>query len=100
MYCPTSHHEVKFFCFLLSVIFTLLLSTPSFSEETLKIGVFDLQKVMKDSKVVQGYRQKIGKELESKKKLLAEKEESVKQTEEKLKKEGQKLSVSQKKTLE
>jgi hypothetical protein len=66
------------FYILFSVIFVVSLITPSFSQETLKIGVFDLQKVMKESKVVQGYRQKIGKELESKKKLLAEKEESVK----------------------
>ena len=100
MYCPTSRHKAKKFCFLLSVIFIVLLSTPSFSAETLKIGVFDIQKVMKESKVVQGYRQKLGKEVESKKKLFTEKEESVKQTEEKLKKEGQKLSASEKKTLE
>lgn len=66
----------------------------------MKIGVFDIQRVINESKVVQGYRQKLGKEVEAKKKLLAEKEESIKQIEEKLKKEGQKLSLSEKKTLE
>ena len=81
----------KVLCCVLSVICIVFFDFSSLSAETLKIGIFDLQKVMKESKVVQGYRQKIGKELESKKKLLAEKEESVKQTEEKLKKERQKL---------
>jgi outer membrane protein len=100
MYCLTSRHEAKIFCFLFSVICIVFLNTPSISAETLKIGVFDIQRVMKESKVVQGYRQKLGKEVESKKKLFTEKEESVKQTEEELKKEGQKLSASEKKTLE
>ncbi len=90
----------RVFVLCLSVCFILLFCISSISAETLKIGVFDLQKVMKESKVVQSYRQKLGKEVESKKKLFTEKEESVKQTEEKLKKEGQKLSASEKKTLE
>lgn len=86
-------------CFLLFV-FCFLVFLPSVAAENLKIGVFDVQKIMKESKVVQGYRQKLGKEVESKRKLFAEKEGTIKQTEEKLKKEGQKLSVSEKKALE
>jgi len=50
MYCPTSRHEAKIFCFLFSVICIVFLNTPSISAETLKIGVFDIQKVMKESK--------------------------------------------------
>jgi outer membrane protein len=90
--------KVFFVC--ISIICILFFSLLSLSAENLKIGVFDLQRVMKESKVVQGYRQKLGKEVEAKRKLLAEKEESAKQIEEKLKKGGQKLSSSERKTLE
>jgi hypothetical protein len=59
MYYPTSHHEAKLCCSILSIVCIMLFGISSISAETLKIGVFDLQKVMKESKVVQGYRQKI-----------------------------------------
>ena len=85
---------------MLSIVCILFFCLSSISAEDLKIGVFDIQKVMKDSKVAQGYRQKIEKAVESKKKLLSEKEGSAKQIEEKLKKEGQKLSASERKSLE
>jgi outer membrane protein len=90
--------KVFFVC--ISIICILFFSLSSLSAENLKIGVFDLHRVMKESKVVQGYRQKLGKEVEAKRKLLAEKEESAKQIEEKLKKEGQKLSANERRTLE
>ncbi len=68
--------------------------------EPLKIGVFDLQVIMAKSKVIQGYRQNIGKEAEADRKVLTDKQESARQTEERLKKEGQKLSVGERKLLE
>lgn len=100
MYFPINHQEAKVFYCLLFVVCILLFSISTLYAETMKIGVFDLQRVMNESKVVQGYRQKLGKEVEAKKKLLAEKEGSAKQIEEKLKKEGQKLSGSERKSLE
>jgi hypothetical protein len=40
---------------------------------------------MRESKVIQGYRRTLEKEIEGKKKVLKEKEDSIKATEEKLK---------------
>jgi len=100
MYCQTGNYKLKIFCCLLSVFCILLFGLPSLSAETLKIGVFDLQRIIRESKVIQGYRQKLASEVEAKKKLLTEKENSFKQIEEKLKKDGQKLSLNERKTLE
>ncbi len=68
--------------------------------ETLKIGIFDLQAIMAKSKVIQGYRQNIGKEAEADRKVFADKQASARQTEDRLKKEGQKLSAGERKLLE
>lgn len=61
-----------------------------------KIGVFELQKIMRDSKVIEGYRQQIGKEIESKKKMFTQKQDAARQLEDKLIKEIQKLSPAEK----
>lgn len=82
------------------ICFAVVLSVPAVGAEDIKIGVFDIQKVMKESKTVGSYRQKFGKEMESKKKAFDEKQNAVKQIEDKLRKEGQKLSGSQVKALE
>jgi len=69
-------------------IFTSMILTFSFSAafgQTIKIGIFDLQRIMRESKVIQGYRRTLEKEIEGKKKVLKEKEDSIKATEEKLK---------------
>ncbi len=66
----------------------------------LKIGVFDLQKIMRDSKVIQEYRKTLGKEMEPKRKLLADKQDSVKLIEEKLKKDDKGISPDERKRLE
>jgi len=90
----------KVSCCTISIICILLFCISSISAETLKIGVFDLQQVIRESKVVQGYRQTLIKEVEAKEKLFAEKEKSVKQIEEKLRKEGRRLSSAERRTLE
>jgi Skp family chaperone for outer membrane proteins len=66
----------------------------------LKLGVFDVQKIMKDSKVIQGYRQKLVEQIESKRKGFVDKQKGAMEIEEKLKKEGGKLSLEERKSLE
>lgn len=80
--------------------FVMILSVPHLWADDLKIGVFDIQRVMKESKTVEGYRQKLGKEIESKKKAFEEKQDAVRQIEDKMRKEGQKLAAGQRKSLE
>jgi outer membrane protein len=68
--------------------------------QALKIGVFDFQKIMRESKTIDSYRQQLYKNLETKRKPLKEKEDAAKLIEEKLRKEGEKLSVNERKSLE
>ena len=89
--------------FVVSVVFFLTLfciAIQDVSSQGLKIGVFDLQKVMKESKTIEGYRQDVVKQIEAKRKPLKDREESAKATEEKLKKEGEKLSANERRVLE
>jgi outer membrane protein len=80
--------------------FLLLFSASSLYAENLKIGIFDIQKIMKESKVVQGYRNQMLQEVESKKKILSGKQESTRQIEKRLKDESQTLSSAERKSLE
>lgn len=81
--------------------FSIFFVIPSVqAAETLKIGVLDLQKVLKQSKTVEGYRQKLGKDAEAKKKLFSDKQQIVRQTDEKLKKDAAKLRPEERKNLE
>jgi len=50
----------------------------------LKIGIVDIQKVLAESKTVQSYREKVGREIESKQKLLSDKQKAAAQIEERL----------------
>jgi len=86
------------FCFLIfagSIFFVANLDA-----QTLRIGVFDMQRIMRDSKVIQEYRGTLGKEIEAKRKLLAEKQDSVRLIEERSKREDQGLSLDERKRLE
>lgn len=69
------------------VVFTVTVvvvsSTPACSE-TLKFGVFDLQKVMNDSQSVKNYRKRYQDTLDEKKKPLVQKEEEARILKEKL----------------
>lgn len=68
------------------------------AEAPVKIGVFSIQDVMKNSKTVKGYFQKLEKELSAKKKQVDEKQAAVKETEEKLKRGA--VSAFEKRRLE
>jgi len=70
------------------------------SAQALKIGVFDVQKVMRESKTIESYRQDLMKQIEGKRKPLKDREESARTTEEKLRKEGEKLPVNERRVLE
>jgi outer membrane protein len=79
---------------------TFFISSWAFAADPLKIGVFELQRVMKESKVIEGYRQQIGQEVEVKKRLFTQKQDGARQTEDKLIKELQKLSPTERASLE
>lgn len=82
------------------LLFTLVLFFAPLSFcETTKIGIFDLQRIMRESKVIEGYRQSMMKEMEPKRKILLEKQESLRQIEERLKKDKG-LSPAERKSLE
>lgn len=68
--------------------------------QELKLGVFDVQKIMRESKTVAGYRQNILKNIELKKKPLQDKDEFAKAIDEKLKKDGNNISPHDRKSLE
>ena len=76
----------KVFC-ILSFVCILSLFASSLYADALKIGIFDIQRVMRESKTMEGYRQKIGKEIETKRKVFTEEQNAAKQIEDKLKKE-------------
>ncbi len=84
-----------------SVFFCLLvLCAAHVSAQALKIGVFEVQKVMRESKTFEGYRQDLMKQVEAKRKPLKDREDSARATEEKLRKEGEKLSVNERRALQ
>lgn len=68
--------------------------------ETLKIGIVDLQRVIAESKTVDNYRKKLGKDVEAKNSLLSDKQNAAAQIEEKLKKDGSKLQTGERNSLE
>lgn len=89
-------------CFFILFIlyFGLYFDVSSLYAENLKIGIFDIQKIMKESKVIEGYRQKIAREMESKRKSFIDRQEAAQRIEDRLKKEGQRISPRERKELE
>lgn len=83
----------------IACIFTLLYYSLPFAEN-LKIGVFDIQQIIRDSKTINVYRKQMLQEVEAKKKIISEKQQSVRQIEERLKKESLTLSAEEKRNLE
>lgn len=77
-----------------------LWSIPAVAAEAVKIGVFDMQKIMRDSKKIATYRQTFAAELDTKRKLLEAKQTTVKQHEETLAAESPALSAKDRKTRE
>jgi len=80
--------------------FSLIFLAPHLSAQQLKIGVFDIQRIMRESKTIEGYRQEFLKSIEAKKRLLKDKEDSIKSIENKFRKEMESLSASDKKAME
>ena len=68
--------------------------------ETLKIAIFDLQKVIMESRTADSYRQQLAKDTEAKNSLFSAKQNAVRQTDEKLKKDGARLQAGERKSLE
>lgn len=68
--------------------------------EELKIGVFDMQKIMRDSKKIAAYREKFGVAMEEKRKQFEAKQAAVRQGEDALASESASLSAKDRKTLE
>jgi len=83
------------------IFFFITLFVVSFTyAQALKIGVFDIQKIMRESKTIDSYRQQLLKNLEAKRKPFREKEDAVRQIEDKLRKDGEKLSFNERRALE
>lgn len=84
-----------FFCS--AIIF---FSASAVYAETLKIALFDTQRILAESKVVKKYRQKLMETVDTKRKMFADKQEAMKQTAEKLKTEGVKMTFYERKNFE
>lgn len=92
----------RFYSLVLSAAFIIAFGTSGAfaAEPTLKIGVFDLQKIIMQSKTTAEYRQKFSKEIEAKRKVFSDKQRAVGEIEEKLKKSGQAMDPVERKALE
>ncbi len=74
--------------------------TGGMAAEILKVGVFDMQKVMRESKSIEGQRQRLATQLDAKRKPLLEKEAYARGLEEKLKNDRNLSPVERKSTEE
>lgn len=68
--------------------------SSSLAADALKIGIFDIQKILAESQTVKGYRQRIEKDLEPRKKALADKQQLARQLEETLKIDGPSMTTA------
>ncbi|MCX5816489.1 MAG: OmpH family outer membrane protein [Proteobacteria bacterium] len=82
------------------IIFIAGLCIFPVSAQDLKLGVFDVQKIMRESKTIAGYRQDLLKNIDLKRKPLQGKDEFAKALDEKLKKDGNTMSPADRKILE
>lgn len=85
---------------LFSLSAIILLGFVHVYAQALKIGVFDIQKIIRDSKTIEGYRQEITKSIEAMAKPIRAKEESLRTMEDKLRKQLQVMSVEERRELE
>jgi len=81
-------------------LFFLGLFFSSASAQKLKIGVYDSNRIFKESKTVAGYNAELSKSIEAKRAVLTQKETALRQLVEKLRKEGATMSPADRKTLE
>lgn len=75
-------------------------ATGLMAAEILKVGVFDMQKIMRESKSIEGQRQRLATQLDAKRKPLLEKEAYARGLEEKLKNDRNLSPVERKSTEE
>lgn len=73
---------------------------PPIFAQSFRLGVFDVQKIMKESKTINGYRQDLMKTIEQKKKPLQDREEFIKALEEKIKKDGKTFTPADRRAAE
>jgi outer membrane protein len=90
----------KLFAIVFASLCIVCFASSFIHAQELKIGVFDIQRIMKESKTVSDYRQDFLKGIELKRKPLLDKEAFVKAIEEKVKKDGSSLSPSDRKAIE
>jgi outer membrane protein len=85
------------FCFF--IFWITLFFVPHIHAQALKIGVFDLQRIMRDSKNIQSYRKVLGREIETKRKLFEEKQDSVRLLEDRLKRDDKTITPDERRRL-
>jgi outer membrane protein len=86
-----------------TALFFLILGFCAISNaaaQALKIGVYDSNRVLKESKTIEGYNKELSKSIEAKRVPLTQKEEAVRALAEKLRKDGQTMSAGDRKSLE
>ena len=83
------------------MVLALFVAAPSaWAEDTLKIGIVDLKKVLAESKTIDTYRQQLGKDAAAKNSLLSDRQNAMRQTEEKLQRDGARLPAGERKSRE
>ncbi|HOJ71355.1 MAG TPA: OmpH family outer membrane protein [Syntrophorhabdaceae bacterium] len=85
---------------LLIILFIIITGISQVSAQTLNIGVFDLQKIIRESKTIEGYRQEIAKSIEEKTRPIKAKEESLRAMEDRFRRQIQNLSVDERRDWE
>jgi outer membrane protein len=86
-----------------SALFFLIFGFCAISDaaaQALKVGVYDSNRVLRESKTIEGYNKELSKSIEAKRVPLTQKEEAVKALAEKLRKDGQSMSAGDRKVLE
>jgi len=74
--------------------------SKTLSDNSLKIGVFDIQKILRESRTIGRYREQLLKSVETKRKPLQDRENLIKALDEKLKKDGKIMSETDRKVFE
>ncbi|HIC91595.1 MAG TPA: OmpH family outer membrane protein [Syntrophaceae bacterium] len=82
------------------LVCSMMWGAQAMAAEKVKIGVIDIQRIIRDSKAGKEARAKFAKEIDSRKKILSAKEEKVKSMAEEIKKNVGKLTPAQRREKE
>jgi outer membrane protein len=82
------------------VMVVVFFAVSSVSAQALKIGVYDSNKILRESKTIDGYNKELMKSIEAKRPALAQKEEAVRTLAEKLRKDGATMQAAERKAVE